>query len=210
MSTRSAVAGSGLPGGAGQEVLRSRRRFSVDEYYAMARAGILTEDERVELLAGEIVEMTPIGIRHAVCVGGLTDLFSRRFGDRALVWVQNPVRLDRNSEPEPDVVLVRRPLERYAGAHPVPEDVLLIVEVADTSLERDRALKLPLYAGAGIVDVWIINVEEREVEVYRQPSGDRYAHVQHFREGTVTSLAFPNEAVDIEEILGPTQSASPA
>jgi Uma2 family endonuclease len=100
-------------------------------------------------------------------------------------------------------------LERYDIAHPTPDDVLLIVEVADTSLEGDRACKLPRYAGAGIEEVWIVNVEAREVEVYRQPSGSRYADVQHLREGSVTLLAFPGEAIDIEDILGPAPSDSP-
>jgi Uma2 family endonuclease len=210
MGTRSAEAGSKQIGGAGQGALLSRRRFNVDEYYAMARAGILTEDERVELLDGELIEMTPIGIRHADCVRRLIDTFSRRFARRAILQVQNPVRLDGYSEPEPDVALLRPPLDRYAGAHPKPEDVLLIVEVADTSLTGDRALKLPRYAVAGIVEVWIVNVEAREIEVYRQPSGTRYADVQHLREGSVTPLAFPGEAIDIEDILGPAKSAAPA
>lgn len=209
MSTRSAVAGSGLPDGAGQDALLTRRRFNVDEYYAMARAGILTEDERVELLAGEIVVMTPIGIRHAACVDRLTDSFTRRFVGRAIVRVQNPVRLDGYCEPEPDVSLLMPPLDRYADAHPAPADVLLIVEVADTSVQRDRGGKLPLYASAGIAEVWIVNVVAREIEVYREPVSDRYTEVEHLREGTVTPLAFPGEAIDIKEILGPEQSAAP-
>jgi hypothetical protein len=210
MSTRSAVAGSDQPGGTEQEALLTRRRFNVDEYYAMARAGILAEDERVELLDGEVVVMTPIGIRHQACVDRLTDAFSRRCTDRAVVRVQGPVRLDEYAEPEPDVALLRRPLERYDVAHPAPEDVLLVVEVADTSLERDGGPKLSFYASAGIVEVWIVNVQAREIEVYRQPSGTRYADVQHLREGSVTPLAFPGEAIDIEDILGPAPSDPPA
>jgi hypothetical protein len=210
MSTRSAVAGSGHSGGAGQDALQARRRFNVDEYYAMARAGILAEDERVELLDGEIVEMTPIGIRHAACVRRLTDSFTHRFAGRAIVSGQNPVRLDAYCEPEPDVALLRLPRERYDLAHPTPGDVLLIVEVADTSLQRDRGGKLPLYASAGIPEVWIVNVEAREIEIYRQPSGDRYTEVHHLGEGTVTPVAFPDETIDIEEILGPPTSPSPA
>jgi Uma2 family endonuclease len=210
MSTRSAVAGSEQTGGAGQAAPLTRRRFNVDDYYAMARAGILGEDERVELLDGEVVEMTPIGIRHAACVDRLTDSFTRRFAGRAIVRVQNPVRLDGYCEPEPDVTLLRPPLDRYADAHPAPEDVLLIVEVADTSLRRDRVGKLPLYAGAGIAEVWIVNVEDREIEVYRETVGARYAKVQRLRQGSVAPLAFPDEAIEIEEILGPAPSASPA
>jgi len=127
--------------------------------------------------------MTPIGIRHALCVDLLTRVFSRRFADRAVVRVQNPVRL---------------------------EDVLLVVEVADTSLGRDRGRKLPLYAGAGIAEVWIVNVDARGIEVYRKPSSTRYTPVQCFREGTVTALAFPDESISVDEILGPPPSDHPA
>jgi Uma2 family endonuclease len=207
MSTRSAVVGSEQPGDAGRAAPLTRRRFNVDEYYAMARAGILTEDERVELLDGEVVEMTPIGIRHAACVDRLNRrVSSRRFDDRAVVRVQGPVRLDGHSEPAPDVALLRLPLERYSVAHPTPEDVLLIVEVDDTSLQRDRRGKLPLYASAGIAEVWIVNVEDREIEVYREPEGARYAKIQRVRRGRLTPLAFPDEAIAIEEILGPSPS----
>ena len=209
MSTRSAVAGSDQPGGAEQEAPFTRRRFSVDEYYAMVPAGILAEDERVELLDGEIVEKPRISPPDANCVTRLHYTFFRRLDDDAVVWVHNPVRLDGYSVPEPNVTLLKRPLERYV-ALPTPEDVLLIVEVADdTSLDRDHAVKLPLYASAEIAETWIVNVKEREVEVYRQPSGARYADVQHFREGSVTPLAFPGEAIDIEDILGPAPSDSP-
>jgi Uma2 family endonuclease len=210
MSTRSAVVGSGHSGGGGQGTLLSRRRFSVDEYYAMVPAGILAEDERVELLDGEIVEKPRISPPHANCVTRLHYTFFRRLDDDAVVWVHNPVRLDGYSVPEPNVTLLKRPLERYV-ALPTPEDVLLIVEVADdTSLDRDHAVKLPLYASAEIAETWIVNVKEREIEVYRQPSGTRYADVQHVREGSVTPLAFPGEAIDIEDILGPAPSDPPA
>jgi Uma2 family endonuclease len=209
MSTRSVAAGIEQPGDAGLGALLTRRRFNVDEYYAMARAGILTEDERVELLDGEVVVMTPKGVRHAACVRRLTHTFSRRLAGRAIVQVQDPVRLEGYSEPEPDVALLKPPCKRYDNAHPTPDAVLLIVEVADTSLASDRARKLPLYANAGIAEVWIINVEARAIEVYRQPSGARYADVQHLREGSVTPLAFPGEAIDIDEILGPAPSDLP-
>jgi Uma2 family endonuclease len=209
MSTRSAVVGSEQPGDAGRAAELARRRFSVEEYYAMARAGILAEDERVELLDGEVVVMAPIGIRHAACVGRLDREFSRLFADRAVVRVQNPVRLDGQSEPEPDVALLKLPLERYDVAHPTADDVLLVVEVAESSLEGDRTCKLPRYATAGITEVWIVNVEAREIEIYREPAGARYTETQRLRQGTVTLLAFPHEAIAIEEILGPEPSASP-
>jgi Uma2 family endonuclease len=208
MNTRSGTADTRHGRGIEAEASPTRHRFSVQDYYAMARAGILTEDDRVELLDGEVVVMTPIGSRHAVCVDRVTRLFFLRFDGRAAVRVQNPVRLSGNSEPQPDVALLELPLERYAAAHPSPPDVLLVVEVADTSLERDRALKLPLYARAGISDIWIVNLEEGEIEIYRTPSSAGYAEVQRLREGTVTPLAFPGEAIGVEEILGPPRRES--
>ncbi len=148
-----------------------QRLFSVDDYYAMAEAGILSSDERVELLDGEIIAMAPIGSRHANCVGQLTDLMSA-VGQRAMVWVQNPVRLDTGSEPQPDLMLVRR--RGYSDAHPGPGDVLLLIEVADTTVDVDRDRKLPLYARAGIPEYWIVDLPEETVEVYTEPSGDGY------------------------------------
>ena len=126
-----------------------RRRFTVEEYYRMAEIGILTERDRVELIDGEIVEMTPIGHHHAACVHAVSALLTRALGDRALVWPQNPVLMPRNTEPQPDVVLLRPPLSQYWARLPLPADVLLLVEVADTSYRFDREIKLPLYAAAG-------------------------------------------------------------
>ena len=148
------------------------RLFNVDEYYAMADAGILTEDDRVELLDGEIVAMSPIGSLHADCVGILTNLLAAQVGRRALVWVQNPIRLGERTEPQPDLVLAK--WRSYSSAHPGPEDVLLLIEVSDTTIESDRGVKLPLYARSGIREVWIVNLPAQIVEVYSEPAGSEY------------------------------------
>ncbi|PSQ96352.1 MAG: Uma2 family endonuclease [Bacteroidetes bacterium SW_9_63_38] len=156
------------------------RRFTVDEYYRMGEAGVFDEDDRVELLDGHIYVMSPIGSEHAACVRRLNRLFQSRLGGRGLVSVQNPVRLADDSEPEPDVVLLRPHDDGYASEHPGPEEVTMVVEVADTSLSFDRDVKLPLYAEAGIPEVWLVDLEASVIHVYRDPNGDDYhTHTTH-------------------------------
>ncbi len=150
-------------------------RFTVDEYHRMGEAGILGPDDRVELIDGEIVMMTPIGSRHAACVDRCTHFFTRLVGDRAIVRVQNPIQLDDYSEPEPDISLLRPRDDFYATAHPLPGDVLLVVEVADTSIGYDREVKLPLYGSMGILEVWIVDLGRRCIDAYRAPIAGGYA-----------------------------------
>ena len=156
-------------------------RFTVADYYRMAEAGIFNEDSRVELIRGQIVDMPPIGAPHFAAVNRLNRLLGQAAGDRAIVSVQNPVRLDDGSEPEPDVALLKPRADDYATAIAGSDDVLLIVEVADTSLREDRVVKAPLYAEGGIPEYWIVNLLERLVEVHRQPEGGRYAQIRRVR-----------------------------
>jgi Uma2 family endonuclease len=156
--------------GEGMAVQALRRLFTADEYHRMTQAGILSEDDRVELIEGEIVQMSPIGSRHARCVRLLNRIFSKGVGDRAIVDVQNPIRLGERLEPQPDVALLRPRPDFYAGVHPGPEDVLLIAEVMERSAAFDREVKAPLYARSGIPEVWWVDLEEEVVEVYREPS----------------------------------------
>ena len=180
-----------------------RRRFTVDEYLQMAEAGILTEEDRVELLDGEIVEMTPIGRPHAACVAALIRVLVIGVGSRALVWPQGPIRLAARSLPEPDVTLLRPRSVSYGDADAGPRDVLLLIEVSDSSLGRDRAIKLPLYAGAQIPEYWIADVQARAVEVHREPSGSSYASVRRFGRGeSVSPLAFPDLRIAVDEVFG--------
>jgi Uma2 family endonuclease len=155
-------------------VIRKTRRFTVDEYHRMGAAGILREDDRVELIEGEIVEMTPIGSRHAGQINRLNSLLAARLGSDAIVAVQNPVRLSATSELQPDVALLRPRADFYRNAHPGPADVLLIIEVADTSIEADRRVKVPLYAKAGIAEVWLLDLTSNRVVVYRRPTPEGY------------------------------------
>jgi len=181
----------------------STRRFTVDEYHRMGWVGVFHEDDRVELLEGQIVEMSPIGPAHAGCVAALTGLLSRRGGERVVVWVQNPVDLGERSEPQPDIALLSPRADGYRTAHPRARDILLVIEVADTSREHDRDVKLPLYAEAGVPEVWLVNLTDSAVTVYRDPIGGRYATVDRARRGeTVTSLRLPGVTLRVEEILG--------
>ncbi|MGI8554672.1 MAG: Uma2 family endonuclease [Dehalococcoidia bacterium] len=184
------------------EVLLNQRRFTVDEYYRMAEVGILHEDDRVELIDGEILLMCPIGLKHANCVAFLVERFITLLGGRAIIWPQNPLRLNSGSEPEPDIVLLRPPRQRYAKAHPGPADVLLLIEVADTSFAYDRDVKLPRYAAAGIPEAWIVDLPRRRVLVYREPKDGRYQDAEIVgRTGTLTPQAFPELSLSVAELL---------
>jgi Uma2 family endonuclease len=177
--------------------------FTVAEYHRLAELGILHEDDRVELLQGQIVVMSPIGPRHAGCVDRLTRSFSRRTADLAVVRVQNPVVLGERAEPEPDVSLLRPPIERYTNAHPRPADVMLIVEVADSTLDYDRDVKLPLYASAGIPEVWLVDLGGERITLYRDPGPDGYRDVATASRGdSITPRLLPHVSLAIDEILG--------
>ena len=144
--------------------------FTVEEYYRMADVGLLTEDSRVELIDGVIVDMPPIGPGHSGNVNWFTHAFRELFGGAAQLSIQNPLRLGLRVEPQPDVMLLRPRADHYRGSHPGPEDVLLLVEVADSSLTYDRKTKARIYARAGIPDYWIVNLVDGVVEVHRDPS----------------------------------------
>ncbi|NIR49620.1 MAG: Uma2 family endonuclease [Aliifodinibius sp.] len=180
----------------------SRKLFTVDEYHQMAHTGILSEDDRVELLAGEIIEMSPIGSRHAACVAKLTKVLSQRVGDRAIVWVQNPIHLSRHSEPQPDLSLLKPRADFYAQDLPQAKDVHLIIEVAESSADFDRDVKLPLYAQARIAEVWLVILAEERIEVYRSPSGSAYQQTKTYRErATISPQAIPDCHIDLKSVL---------
>jgi Uma2 family endonuclease len=151
-----------------------RHRLTLDAYHRLGAAGILGEGDRVELLEGQLVDMSPIGPRHALAVDALTELLVVAAAGRAGVRVQNPIVLDDATEPQPDIVLVRRPWRGYPTAHPRPGDIFLVIEVADTSRETDLGAKLELYARAGIPEFWIVDLTTDGVLVGRNPGGGRY------------------------------------
>lgn len=180
-----------------------RRLFTVDEYHRMVEVGILTPDDPVELLDGEIIEMTPMDPPHAGCVIRLNRLFMTQVGERATVGVQTPVILDDRSEPEPDLWIGHRRDDDYATAHPRPDDLLLVVEVAHSSVLLDRNRKIPRYGAAGVPEAWLVDVGARRIEVHREPTPDGYAQ-RSVGEGTATlsPLAFPEISFTAGEILG--------
>lgn len=182
----------------------SRRRFDVEEYHRMIRAGIVLEGDRVELLDGEIVEMHGIGSRHAACVLGLSHRLITALSGRALVAVQNPVRVDRRSETEPDLAVLRLRNDLYATEPPSASDTLLIIEVADTSLGLDRRVKLPLYAAAGIQELWVVDLTTDTVEVHREPRGRSYETSVRLTSGAVAPLAFPDLELEVAAIFPPS------
>jgi Uma2 family endonuclease len=181
-----------------------RRRFTLDEYHRMGEVGILHEDSRVELIEGEIIEMSPIGSPHASTVARIQAFFAERVGRRAIVWTQNPLLMPRHeSEPQPDIILLERRADFYAGALPEPSDVRLLIEVADSSLSYDRYTKVPLYARAGVAEVWIVDVDHRRVEIHRGPTARRYREVRTpGADERFAPLAFPAVEVTLADLLG--------
>jgi Uma2 family endonuclease len=163
----------------------TRYRFTVEEYGRMGEANVFSPDVRVELIEGEIVDMSPIGDRHAACVDVLDELIRGPLGRTVSVRVQGPIILDANSEPQPDISILKRRDDFYKNGKPRPEDVLLLIEVSDSTLEYDRRVKVPLYARAGITEVWIINLVDERVEMFADPSGGAYQTAAVFARGEV-------------------------
>jgi Uma2 family endonuclease len=180
-----------------------RRRFTSAEYHAMAEAGVLAEDERVELITGEIVRMGPIGSRHIGCVNYLNGEISAGLRHRAVVSVQNPVQVADGQEPQPDIAVLRFREDHYRGLLPAPSDLLLVIEVADTSVDYDRNVKLPLYAQAGIAEAWLVRLRDACIEIHRSPGATGYQEMRTLRSGdSVAPLAFPELKLAVAGILG--------
>jgi len=179
-----------------------RRSLTVEAYHRMGEVGILAPDERVELIEGEVVEMAPIGSRHSGMVGRLNRLLVQTAGDHALVFVQSPVRLSRTSEPQPDFAVLKPRADDYQSATPLPEDVFLLVEIAETSLKYDRELKAPLYAAHAIPELWIVDVTERVLWIYRHPQAGGYTRVEKpDRPGKLRLAAAPDIEVDLSGLF---------
>lgn len=180
-----------------------RRRFTVAEYYVLADAGILSENDRVELLDGDLIVMPPINDWHASRVDRFGNALPIQLQGRAIVRVQNPIRLDNASEPQPDVMLLRWRDDFYDSGHPGPADVLLVIEVSDSTLSYDRNEKLPRYARAGIPEVWIANRPNRRIEAYSNPANGEYATVRHYGPGeSISPQAFPDIVLEVDRITG--------
>ncbi|MBI1735450.1 MAG: Uma2 family endonuclease [Candidatus Rokubacteria bacterium] len=182
------------------EIDRARRLFTVDEYDRMGVAGVFGPEDRLELINGEIVEMSPIGPRHAACVASLTKVLVIKIGERGVVWAQNPVTVPRHSKPQPDVAVLRA--RSYRDGHPEPDDVFLLIEVAETSLAYDRGVKRDLYARAGIAEYWIVDTDAETVEVFRRPAAGGYGETRRMtRDDTIAPSAFPDVTIRVGDLF---------
>jgi Uma2 family endonuclease len=184
------------------EMVAARRRFTRAEYYRMAEVGILRPHDRVELIKGEIVEMSPIGRRHNAFVGNLTQLLVLRLAGRAIVWVQSSIALADDTEPQPDFAVLRQGTVSYKERDAWAEDALLVIEVAESSLAYDRSTKQRLYAEARIPEYWVVDCAAEAVEVHRNPGPDGYRDVRRLTgPATLAVLAFPDVQVTTAEIF---------
>ncbi len=181
----------------------TKRLFTVDEFYRMADAGIFAEGDRVELIEGEIIQMSPIGHRHMVCVNRANDLFVSALKGKALISIQNPLRLNEYNEPQPDLVAFKWRADYYASKPYTLDDALFVVEISDTTLRYDTRVKLPIYAAAGVQEVWIENLKENLLLVCRYPISKVYKTQLSLRQGDLVSpFAFPDVRFKVEDLLG--------
>src|SRR5688572_12317195 len=179
-----------------------RWRFTVDDFMLMGEVGIFKEGDRVELIDGEVIRMNPIGPGHSSRVMRLTRTFGRALGDRALLSILNPMQARPRHQPQPDVMLLRPRADDYSESHPTAADVLLMIEVAETSLSYDRTTKSAIYAQAGIPEYWIFNLLDATLIVLRDPVDGEYRTVEVLgREDTIQPLAFPDVTISVGEIL---------
>lgn len=180
------------------------RLFTASEYQTLADIGVLGEDERVELIEGRIVRMAAKNVNHAIATKRANRLFIKLLSEQVIVSVQDPILLNNYSEPEPDIVLVAPPDERYLANHPTPKDIFLVLEIAESSLAYDRDVKCPLFAQNGIVQFCLLNLQTRELEDYREPGPNGYRSKHTYAaEQSFTLVAFPKFTILVKELLPP-------
>ncbi|MFO1421921.1 MAG: Uma2 family endonuclease [Candidatus Competibacteraceae bacterium] len=181
--------------------LRRRHRWTVAEYHRMGEVGLLNEDSRVELIDGEIVEMAPIGCEHAGHNNYLLSLLAYRLHGKAVVAGQNPVVLGNYEEPQPDIALLRWRNDYYRTAHPHAEDILLVIEISDSTLRYDRDVKIPLYAKNGVPEVWLLDISNRQLEIYREPLNGKYQQRDCCQTGKIAPILCPDAVIDLAEVF---------
>ena len=183
------------------------RPITVEEYHLMGETGIIGPDERVQLVSGRIIQMPPMGPKHAYHLTMLHEILRTTFQGRAAIRSQIPLTLDGYSEPEPDFAVVRAPQERYQFQHPTAADAFLVIEVSDSTLRTDRGEKLLAYAEGGIPEYWIVNLVDRTLEIYTKPAGSAFRHKRIVRSGErVAAQAFPADEISVDDILPPTDA----
>ena len=181
----------------------ARRIFTVDEYHRMGEAGIFSVNEHLELIEGEILKRKPITSRHAACVMRSNATFSNVLGDLAIISVHNPVVLNEFSEPEPDLAILKWRDDFYSQFHPGPADILLVIEIAETSVAYEREVKLPVYAGSGVQEVWLTDIPAETVTAHTEPANGVYRTVRTYqRSDSITPLHFPDLSIEVASILG--------
>lgn len=177
-------------------------KFTTQQYHLMHEAGVFGHGDRLELINGEITEMSPIGRKHEVCVTRLNELFFSRLLGKVQIWSQNPIRLEDKSEPQPDFAILKRRDDFYEEALPTPADILLIIEVADSTISYDREVKMPLYAAAGIPEMWLFDVNEQVIFGYSQPAAKGYKKMQRYeKDDNFFMMAFPDISFSWQELF---------
>jgi len=185
------------------------RLWTVEEYHQMTEAGIFHPEERVELIAGQIIKMSAKGTAHGSAVGRIDKLFQNRLGEHAWIRTEQPIKLDNSSEPEPDIAVVKIDPLDYADHHPTPSQVYLIIEVADSSLKYDREIKSQLYAQSGIADYWVLDVIDRKLHMFREPTQQGYqSEVILSQEASISPLQFPTLVIALQDILPPIRRSN--
>ena len=179
----------------------AKRLISVDEYHTMAEAGILTTDDRVELIHGEILEMNPIGKKHRSTVIKIENNLKELFGNKALISVQNPININDLNEPEPDVAILKTRKDFYDNHAILPDDIYLIIEVSDTTYQVDKEVKLPLYAVGSIPEYWIVNLAAEQIEVYTHPSNGRYKKMEIFDKSDSIPMGFCKSEIRVDQLV---------
>ena len=181
--------------------LAQRHRWTVDEYYKLIDAGIFDENDRIELIEGDLIEMAPIGDRHAGKVNRLSNALTGKLDQKVIVATQNPIKLGTHSDPQPDIVLLRWDKNYYETRRPTQEDVLLIIEVSDSTLRYDQEVKIPLYARFDIPEAWIINIPKQRLDVYRDPRDGNYTTVTHHQSGYLSPVNLPTVRIDVTDLF---------
>jgi Uma2 family endonuclease len=177
-------------------------KFTTQQYHLMHEAGVFEQGDRLELINGEIKKMSPIGRKHATCVARLTKRLELKLGDCSIIWSQNPIRLADSSEPQPDLAILKPREDFYEEGLPEPSDILLIIEVADSTISYDCEIKAPLYALAGIREMWLFDVNKKVIEGYSHASASGYKQINRYEQNdTLSILAFPDVIFSWEEFF---------